>query len=195
MALRRCAACRARGGRYRPHEPDEFASHGRYGYLRLLAAPEQRSITATEPDLRLPGNVLCFLRYVCRHVLAHVRADLRPLPVAPGRLIQQSSDRRVAALGDSTSSDFRSARVLAWIQAEERHELLGVLESSDVTDLGDDSHRDDEPDSSQARLGESGDANLLAQLNACLDELDPTLLAPPAYEQTQPQPRRGRRGR
>ncbi|MEY2980032.1 MAG: hypothetical protein RL562_259, partial [Planctomycetota bacterium] len=47
----------------------------------------------------------------------------------------------------------------------------------------------------QARLGESGDANLLAQLNACLDELDPALLAPPAYEQTQPQPRRGRRGR
>src|SRR5690606_26737144 len=47
-----------------PHKANQLACDRSDGYVALLSPPDQLAISAVEPQLRLPGDVLGLLRHV-----------------------------------------------------------------------------------------------------------------------------------
>jgi hypothetical protein len=77
-------------------------------------------------------------------------ADFRALGRVPGGLDQQPSDVAVAGFGDRSAALRFAGGVLGRYQPDERHQLLGGLESCEVADLADDPERGQRVDATQA---------------------------------------------
>jgi len=119
-----------------PDEAAELARHCDDRHLARLAARGEAEVAAVEPLLGFPG-VGDDLRGLALPAGYYRFALPRRVAVVPGSLDQGAASVGVAGLGDAASSLLAAARAFAGDEADEGHELAGVLEASEVADLRD----------------------------------------------------------
>src|SRR5262249_25081248 len=99
------------------------------------ARADELAMSSTEALLSLPSDVTDRSGQM-RLLQELLLADAGGEAIAPGRLDQHAPGRRVARLGDLALTARASARVLRWHQADIGHQLPGIVETSDVSQLG-----------------------------------------------------------
>ena len=101
-----------------------------------------------QPVLRLPGDLLDLFRNPLLS-LAQRRPDAWPEPIAPGRFDGDSSQMRVACLGDASALRSLAAGVLAGNRAAITHQLPSAFKAGDIAQLRRDRYRRNLRDAAQ----------------------------------------------
>src|SRR5687768_13866818 len=78
----------------RPDEAEQFPRDGCHHLLLALATPQEPAVAAMEPVLGFPRDLLHRLT-LCRLTLTQGRADLRSMPIRPGRLHDNAAQMRI----------------------------------------------------------------------------------------------------
>lgn len=106
----------------------------------MLAAGEQSSIALAQPDLGFPTDVLEGFRW-CFESELQMPAALRGLAIRPSAFDQGASRMGIAGFGDGALSASLPRGILRRNQAQELHELSGVIEAGEVAQFRHRGHR------------------------------------------------------
>src|SRR5580692_11888967 len=115
-------AQRCRFASYRPNEARKLTRDRGDGDRLELASPDERSVTAVETGLRLPGD-LAHLWRRCRDLLLFGNANTGRMLIAPGALHERASRSPIARLRDGTALDCVPGRTLRRPHAQISHRL------------------------------------------------------------------------
>jgi hypothetical protein len=108
-----------------PHAPHQLTGHGHDHLVGMFPSCDESSIALTQPDLRLPAEVLDGRGLFLESEL-QVSTHLGRLPVRPGAFDQGLPGMGIASLGEAPLAAALTGRIFRRNQSQELHELSGV---------------------------------------------------------------------
>jgi hypothetical protein len=99
---------------------------------RFLQAAVSTTVTATQANLRLPGDGANRFGQPLEPRLQGL-ADARRIPVAPGALDQYPPGTFVAGQCETGTPNPLASRPLGWHQAEKGHQLVRIVEPPQIS--------------------------------------------------------------
>ena len=131
-----------------PHKGTQFPGNGDHDLIGIFAFGHQVAIPFTEPDLGFPADRLERGGELFQAQL-EVTTDLGRIPVRPGAFDEGTTRMRIASLGNATLLTTSPTRIFRGCEPEIVHELSGVIEARQVSELRHRGHRDGELDAAQ----------------------------------------------
>ena len=154
-----------------PHEGKQFPRNRCDGHVAVLAARDKPTVAFAQTHLSFPSDIANGLRQ--RFVpLLDDRGHLGGIAVSPGTFNQSPAGSAIAGLGDGTLAALGASGAFRRDQADKGSKLSRIIKAGDISQLCDDSQRNNPLDAPQGlhRLDNGCQPPLRAQLDEFLLE-------------------------
>src|SRR4029453_2727813 len=131
-----------------PHKGTQFPGNGDHDLIGIFAFGHQVAIPFAEPYLGFPADRLDRWGELFQTQL-EVTTDLGRIPIRPGAFDQSMTRMRIPSLGNAALLTTPPTGIFRGCEPEIIHELSGVIEARQVSELRYRGHRDGALDAAQ----------------------------------------------